>query len=127
MIGDFGLSTIQNRHRLTKECDIFSFGLVLYEVMSKDQLTDFEISKDYQELLPDQVKLGFNPRKLNDIIDPMLQKEFEKDPASISTREDSIYIFATLAYRCFAEVENRPTMAEIVEELKKAYKYHVSL
>ncbi|GJW28024.1 phloem protein 2-like protein [Tanacetum coccineum] len=125
MIGDFGLSTNQNTERLTKEYDVFSFGLVLYEVMSKDQLTHFELSKDDPELLPDLVKIGFNLRKLNNIIDPMLQKEFEKDRASISTQEDSIDIFAKIAYRCFAEVENRPTMADIVQELEKAYKCHV--
>ncbi|PWA93107.1 Phloem protein 2-like protein [Artemisia annua] len=79
MIGDFGLSTTEyiNTHKLTKEYDVFSFGLVLFEVMA-GRLTHFKISKDAQEWLPDQVKLGINPRKLNNIIDPMLQKEFEE-------------------------------------------------
>ncbi|GKD56288.1 zinc finger, CCHC-type containing protein, partial [Tanacetum coccineum] len=44
---------------------------------------------------------------IDDPIDPMLQKEFEKDRASISMREDSIDIFAKIAYPCYAEVEKR--------------------
>ncbi|GKB23134.1 phloem protein 2-like protein [Tanacetum coccineum] len=88
MIGDFVLSTNRNTQRLTKEYDVFSFGLVLYVVMSKDHLTHVELSKEDPELLPDLVKLCINQRKLNNIIDPMLQKKIEKDCASISTRED---------------------------------------
>ncbi|GJY10464.1 phloem protein 2-like protein [Tanacetum coccineum] len=66
MIGDFGLSTNQDTHRLTKEYDVFSFGVVLFEVMS-GRLTDFKITKDDPELLP------MLQRKLNNIIDPIAE------------------------------------------------------
>ncbi|GJS89141.1 phloem protein 2-like protein [Tanacetum coccineum] len=129
MIGDFGLSTNEysDTHRLTKKYDVYSFGLVLFEVMS-GRLTHFKISKDDPELLPDIVKNGFNQRKLNDIIDPMLKQEFDTYRASLigDRSAESLNIFADIAYRCFQEeVEGRPTMVDIVKELEKAYRIHV--
>ncbi|GJS06573.1 phloem protein 2-like protein, partial [Tanacetum coccineum] len=129
MIGDFGLSINEysDTHRLTKEYDVYSFGHVLFEVMS-GRLTHFKISKDDPELLPDIVKHGFDQRKLNDIIDPMLKKEFDKYRASLigDRSAESLNIFANIAYRCFEEeVQDRPTMADIVKELEKAYRIHV--
>nr|GEU96652.1 phloem protein 2-like protein [Tanacetum cinerariifolium] len=129
MIGDFGMSTNEysDTHRLAKKYDVYSFGHVLFEVMC-GRLTRFKISKDDPELLPDIVKQGFDQRKLNDIIDPMLKKEFDTKRASIigDRSAESLNIFANIAYRCFEkQVEGRPTMADIVEELEKAYRIHV--
>nr|GEU96655.1 phloem protein 2-like protein [Tanacetum cinerariifolium] len=129
MIGDFGMSTNEysDTHRLAKKYDVYSFGHVLFEVMS-GRLTRFKISKDDPELLPDIVKQGYDQRKLNDIIDPMLKKEFDTNRASLigDRSAESLNIFANIAYRCFEkEVEGRPTMADIVEELEKAYRIHV--
>ena len=130
MIGDFGLSTNEysDIHKLTKEYDVYSFGLVLFEVLS-GALTHFKISKDDPELLPNRVKRGFNQKELDNIIDPMLRQEFEKYRSLIGNRSaESLNMFANITYRCFQEkAKGRPTMADIVEELEKAYKYHVSL
>nr|GEY33824.1 phloem protein 2-like protein [Tanacetum cinerariifolium] len=130
MIGDFGLSTYEysDTHKLTKEYDVYSFGLVLFEVLS-GALTHFKISKDDPKFLPDIVKRGFNQKELDTIIGPMLRQEFEKYRSLIGNRSaESLNMFANIAYRCFQEkAKGRPTMADIVEELEKAYKYHVSL
>nr|GEX97597.1 phloem protein 2-like protein [Tanacetum cinerariifolium] len=127
MIGDFGLS---NHNRLTKEYDVYSFGLVLFEVLS-GTLTHCEISIDDPQFLPEIVKRGFEQRELNEIIDPRLKKELEKarssDIIGDRTGTESINIFARVAYQCFQEQpEDRPTMAVIVKELEKAVQYHVS-
>ncbi|GKA44825.1 phloem protein 2-like protein [Tanacetum coccineum] len=135
MIGDFGFLTNEyndppNHNRLTKEYDVYSFGLVLFEIMS-GMLTHFKISKDDPQFLPEIVKRGFKLRKRNEIIDSMLKKEFEKTRSSDiigdQTGTESINIFANVAYQCFQEKpEDRPTMAVIVKKLEKALKYHVS-
>ncbi|GKD96842.1 phloem protein 2-like protein, partial [Tanacetum coccineum] len=128
MIGDFGFSTYEysDTHELTKEYDVYSFGLVLFEVLS-GALTHFKISKDDPKFLPDIVKRGFNQKELDTIIDPMLRQEFEKYRSLIGNRSaESLNLVATIAYRCFQEkAKGRPTMADIVEELEKAYKCHV--
>ncbi|GKC99878.1 phloem protein 2-like protein [Tanacetum coccineum] len=128
MIGDFGLSTYEysDTHKLTKEYDVYSFGLVLFEVLS-GALTDFEISEDDPKFLPDIVKRGFNQKELDNIIDPMLRQEFWSYRSLIGNRSaESLNMFANIAYRCFHEkAKGRPTMADIVEELEKAYNHHV--
>ncbi|PWA93104.1 Phloem protein 2-like protein [Artemisia annua] len=145
MIGDFGLSTNEysDIHKLTKEYDVYSFGLVLFEVLS-GELTHFKISEDDPKFLPDIVKrgfnrneeniidpmLGFNQKELDNIIDPMLRQEFEKYRSQQIGNQiaESLRMFSDIAYRCFQEKKKgRPTMADIVEELEKAYKHHVSL
>ncbi|GKE43956.1 phloem protein 2-like protein, partial [Tanacetum coccineum] len=129
MIGDFGLSIYEysDTHKLT-EYDVYSFGLVLFEVLN-GALTHFKIFDDDPKFLPDIVKRGFNPQELDNIIDPMLRQEFEKYRSLIVNRSaESLNMFANIAYQCFQEkAKSRPTMADIVEELEKAYKYHVRL
>ncbi|GJX12508.1 phloem protein 2-like protein, partial [Tanacetum coccineum] len=90
-------------------------------------LTHFKISDDDPKFLPDIVKRGFNPQELDNIIGPMLRQEFEKYRSLIVNRSaKSLNMFANIAYQCFQEkAKGRPTMADIVEELEKAYKYHV--
>ncbi|GKC52476.1 phloem protein 2-like protein [Tanacetum coccineum] len=90
-------------------------------------LTHFKISEDDPKFLPDMVKRGFNQKELDNNIDPMLRLEFEKYRSLIGNRSaESLNMFANVAYGCFQEKsECRPTMADIVEELEKAYKYHV--
>ncbi|GKE00922.1 phloem protein 2-like protein [Tanacetum coccineum] len=126
IIGDFGLS---NHNRLTKEYDVYSFGLVLFEVLS-GTLTHCEISIDDPQFLPEIVKRGFELRKRNKIIDAMLKKEFEKTRSSIIIGDgtsNSINIFASVAYECFRkQPEDRPPMAAIVEKLEEALQCHVS-
>ncbi|GKB04081.1 phloem protein 2-like protein [Tanacetum coccineum] len=133
MIGDFGLSTNEysDTCKLTKEYDVYSIGLVLFEVLS-GVLTHFKISEDDPKFLPDIVKRGFNQKELDNVIDPMLRQEFEKYRSLTGNRSvESLNIFATIAYRCFQEkAKGRLTIANIVEEpemeeLEKVYKYHV--
>ncbi|GJX08759.1 phloem protein 2-like protein [Tanacetum coccineum] len=90
-------------------------------------LTHFKKSKDDPKFLPDIVKRGFNQKELDTIIDPMLRQEFEKYRSLIGNRSaESLNMVANIAYRCFQEkAKGRPTMADIVEELEKAYKYNV--
>ncbi|PWA76279.1 Phloem protein 2-like protein [Artemisia annua] len=127
MIGDFGLSTNQysDTHRLTKEYDVYSFGLVLFEVLS-GVFTPSKISEDDPKFLPGKVKRGFNQGDLNDIIDPMLKKEFDTYHASLigDRSAESLNIFVNIACRCFHDEEDPPTMADIVKELEKAYRIH---
>ena len=58
----------------------------------------------------------------------MLKQEFDTYRASLidDRSAESLNIFADIAYRCFKEVELRPTMADIVKELEKADRIHVS-
>ncbi|KAL4557933.1 hypothetical protein LXL04_036128 [Taraxacum kok-saghyz] len=112
---------------LTKGSDVYSFGVVLFEVLC-GRLAYFPRSKDDPEFLPHMAKRCFEQNKVNEIIDPNLKKELEKisSTSSEETYPDSISIFAEIAYKCLQENrEERPTMAEVVEELERALKFHV--
>ncbi|XP_024985033.1 uncharacterized protein LOC112520750 [Cynara cardunculus var. scolymus] len=112
---------------LTKGSDVYSFGVVLFEVLS-GRLAYFQKSKDDQEFLPHMAKRCFEQKKVNEIVDPKLKKEFEKGSSTFDdeTCPNSISIFATIAYKCLQEKrDGRPTMLDVVEELEKALKSHV--
>ncbi|KAL7601910.1 hypothetical protein Lser_V15G21989 [Lactuca serriola] len=115
--------------KLTKESDVYSFGVVLLEALS-GRLAHFQLSKDAQEFLPHMAKRCFQQKIVNEIIDSKFKKEFEKAGSPIlddETCPDSIMIFAEIAYKCCKKKrEDRPTMAEVVKELEKAFKSHVN-
>ncbi|XP_071696996.1 uncharacterized protein [Rutidosis leptorrhynchoides] len=112
---------------LTKESDVYSFGVVLFEVLS-GRLAYFPRTKDGQEFLPHMAKRCIKQKKLDEIIDPKLKKEFEKSSSTSDdeTFPDSVSIFAGIAYKCLQKNrDDRPTMAEVVEELENALRSHV--
>ncbi|KAL4583915.1 hypothetical protein LXL04_008501 [Taraxacum kok-saghyz] len=112
---------------LTKGSDVYSFGVVLFEVLC-GRLAYFPRSKDDPEFLPHMAKRCFEQNKVNQIINANLKKELEKvsSTSGEETYTESISIFAEIAYKCLQENrDDRPTMAEVVEELERALKFHV--
>ncbi|KAI3691120.1 hypothetical protein L2E82_49338 [Cichorium intybus] len=114
--------------KLTKESDVYSFGVVLFEALS-GRLAHFPLSKDDPEFLPHMAKRCFQQKNVNQIIDSKFKKEFEKVGSPIlddETCPNSVKIFAEIAYKCCQKKrEDRPTMADVVKELERAFKSHV--
>ncbi|CAI9284289.1 unnamed protein product [Lactuca saligna] len=114
--------------KLTKESDVYSFGVVLFEALS-GRLARFQLSKDDPEFLPHMAKRCFQQKKVNEIIDSKFKKEFEKAGSPVLDDETcpaSLMIFAEIACKCCNKKrEDRPTMADVVKELERAFKSHV--
>ncbi|KAL8214785.1 hypothetical protein R6Q57_004234 [Mikania cordata] len=95
-----------------KESDIFSFGLVLFEVMCGRLCTIRE--KDGLRLSHTLAKKYYQKGSLDAIIDPYLREQM---------CQSSLEKFSKLAYECLKnERAHRPPMDEVTKELEEALK-----
>ncbi|XP_076942631.1 putative serine/threonine-protein kinase PBL28 [Bidens hawaiensis] len=97
----------RNKGYLTQKADVYSFGVVLWEVLCgrlaivKDEHVDLSLlaEKHHQK------------KTLDRIIPQYLHKQMNTD---------SLDKFSDIAYQCLKKIEERPTMKEVVEQLKEA-------
>ncbi|GJR56283.1 phloem protein 2-like protein [Tanacetum coccineum] len=92
----------------TRKSNIYSFGIVLFEVLCGRLAFDTEYESDSQYLM----KLVEQEGKLDEIIDPFLKHQMA--PASLRT-------FSNIAYQCCNKYpKQRPSMDHILHELEQA-------
>ncbi|KAK1410784.1 hypothetical protein QVD17_37323 [Tagetes erecta] len=100
---------------LKRESDIYSFGVVLFEVLCGRLVNDPIYMKKNERGLAPLVRHHFYNGTQEDMIDPIIMEE---------TREnnmDSLHIVIEIANQCMAENQDqRPTMKVVVKELEKA-------
>ncbi|CAH1445117.1 unnamed protein product [Lactuca virosa] len=101
-----------NTGKLTRESDVYAFGVVLFEVLSGRKAVDRSFDDEEQWSLAgwaqEQIKQGKG--KVDRIIDPRLMGQISKK---------CLKEFASLAGHCLhTQPKNRPTMTEVVMKLK---------
>lgn len=93
------------RQQLTEKSDIYSFGVVLFEVICARAVINPSLPKD-QINLAEWAMRWQRQRSVETIIDPHLKGEYS---------QESLMRFAEIAEKCLAdEGKSRPTMGEVL-------------
>ncbi|KAJ0677697.1 putative protein kinase RLK-Pelle-CrRLK1L-1 family [Helianthus annuus] len=94
---------------LTQKSDVYSFGVVLWEVLCGRHA--HVIYNNERVVLSILVQRHYISGTLHSIIPSYLQNQINID---------SLHTFSEIAYQCLKNVEERPTMQQVVEQLQKA-------
>ncbi|GJW30358.1 kinase-like domain, phloem protein 2-like protein [Tanacetum coccineum] len=109
----------QNSGKLNKKSDIYSFGVVLFEILTG------RLAYDFDNGIAPIARHHFEKGTLMEIVDRKIKEETDEHVFSLSKGPDkeSLEIFSEIAFRCLAETQvQRPTIDVVINELKRALK-----
>ncbi|GJU10049.1 kinase-like domain-containing protein [Tanacetum coccineum] len=108
----YGDPTYLETNRVSHKSDIYSFGIVMFELLcGRESIIDSDTNKYLAPL----ASTHYREKRLDEIIDWDLWKQMDSQ---------SFNIFAETAYDCLNEEQSqRPNIDEIVSRLEKALDY----
>ncbi|KAI3737959.1 hypothetical protein L2E82_27977 [Cichorium intybus] len=105
--GGYRDPTFDKSGSVTHKSDMYSFGIVLYEVLCGKNAVDED-----NKLIAPFTKSHYEGRRLDAMIDPGLRKQMDRQ---------SFQIFSEIAYLCLKEQRSqRPNVGLVVMKLEKA-------
>eukprot|EP00246_Nothoceros_aenigmaticus_P015775 TRINITY_DN6800_c0_g2_i1.p1 TRINITY_DN6800_c0_g2~~TRINITY_DN6800_c0_g2_i1.p1 ORF type:complete len:599 (-),score=78.09 TRINITY_DN6800_c0_g2_i1:729-2525(-) len=98
--------------QLTEGSDVYSFGVLLFELISARRPI-FQVVPGTNIGIVEWVKQSLRSATVENIVDPLLQGEFESD---------SVWKVAEIGLQCVdMQRQSRPSMSAVVRELKQAF------
>ncbi|URD85187.1 receptor-like protein kinase, partial [Musa troglodytarum] len=116
VVGTVGYAAPEYVHtgKLTAKSDVWSFGVVLYELLTGRRSLDRNLPRSEQKLLEWVKPFATDPKKLHTIMDPRLEGKYCLESAQN---------LVALANRCLKkQPKSRPRMSEVVEMLDQIIK-----
>ncbi|PWA98899.1 protein kinase-like domain, Phloem protein 2-like protein [Artemisia annua] len=109
--------------KLNKKSDIYSFGVVLLEILTGRLAYDFVYTKENEKGIAPIARDHFEKGTVMEIVDHKIKEETDEHVFSLSKgpNKESLDIFLKIAFRCVAKTQaQRPTIEVVINELKKA-------
>ncbi|KAK9080865.1 hypothetical protein SSX86_000007 [Deinandra increscens subsp. villosa] len=114
--------------KLETKSDIYSFGVVLFEILCGKLAYDPVHIKVNDKGLAPIARQCFKDGTIERLIDPKLKEENDQDNFSSvrGPNQDSLETFSKIAYQCLGEAAKRPSIEIVIKELERALDFHVS-
>ncbi|MFS7936525.1 putative protein kinase RLK-Pelle-SD-2b family [Helianthus anomalus] len=116
--------------RLKKASDIYSLGVVLFEIFSGTLAYDSSyLRRVHEKGLAPIVRKRFRNGTIKEMLDSIIMDEASELSFTIKVRpdHDSLDTFLAIARQCIAKSQaDRPTIKVVINELEKALYFHVS-
>nr|XP_043609302.1 uncharacterized protein LOC122581197 [Erigeron canadensis] len=111
--------------KLKKESDIYSLGIVLFEIMCGRLAYDEFFYVDNDKGIPSVARRLFSEGRLKEMVDPNIKQAYGNIlMINRGLNQDSLDTFSKIAYQCVEEAQSRcPTMEIVITELEKALFY----
>ncbi|KAM0065821.1 putative protein kinase RLK-Pelle-LRR-I-1 family [Helianthus debilis subsp. tardiflorus] len=113
----------QTSFKYKKESDNYSFGVVLFEMLSGRLAYESICTEENGKGLAPIARRRFNEGTLKELIDPKMIEEDDEHVVTLNRgpNQESFEAFSKIVYQCLAETQaRRPTMEAVIKELETA-------